>query len=85
MTRAYVCVFQSYEISVAAYNEKGTGVYSFSKRMRTNEGTPTQPPRQLDVVAASSTSLSITWYQPNPQHINGVNQVGDGAQMMVSC
>ena len=67
-------VFQEYEIAVAAYNAKGTGVYSDIVRVRTQEGKPTQSPRDVSAAAVSSTQIRMSWLPPDPQHINGINQ-----------
>ncbi len=67
-------VFQEYEIAVAAYNGKGVGVYSPIERVRTQEGKPTQPPRDVSATAVSSTQIRMSWMPPDPQHINGINQ-----------
>ena len=67
-------VFQEYEIAVAAYNAKGVGVYSDIVRVRTQEGKPTQPPRDVSAAAVSSTEIRMSWLPPDPQHINGINQ-----------
>lgn len=67
-------VFTEYEISVAAYNVKGVGVYSDTIQIRTQEGIPTQPPRNVEGQAVSSTSIKLTWLPPDPQYINGINQ-----------
>ena len=67
-------VFQEYEIAVAAYNAKGVGVYSDTVRVRTQEGKPTQPPRDVSAAAVSSTHIRMSWLPPDPQHINGINQ-----------
>ncbi len=71
---AGLIVFTEYEIAVAAYNKKGVGVYSDIIRIRTLEGKPTQPPRNVTNLAASSTSIRIRWLPPDPQYINGINQ-----------
>ena len=67
-------VFTEYEISVAAYNSKGVGVFSDTIQVRTQEGMPTQPPRQLSGRAVTSTSIRLEWLPPDPQYINGINQ-----------
>ena len=67
-------VFQEYEIAVAAYNAEGVGVYSDVVRVRTQEGKPTQAPRDVSAAAVSSTEMRMSWLPPDPQHINGINQ-----------
>ena len=67
-------IFTEYELSVAAYNAEGVGVYSDITTVRTQEGSPTQPPRNVLATAVSSTSIRIQWLPPDPQHINGINQ-----------
>lgn len=67
-------VFQEYEISVAAYNEKGVGVYSQYVRTRTQEGRPTAPPVNVEAQPVNSTAIQLTWNPPDPQYINGINQ-----------
>jgi len=66
--------FQEYQIAVAAYNSRGVGVFSDNIFVRTSEGRPTAPPRNVTAVAISSTALSMRWLPPNPQHINGITQ-----------
>lgn len=67
-------VFQEYEVAIAAFNSKGVGVYCGSLFIRTFEGTPSMPPTALVVVAVNSTTFNISWFPPNPQYINGINQ-----------
>lgn len=67
-------VFQEYEVSVAAYNAKGAGVYGGSLFIRTFEGVPSMPPTGLVVIAVNSTTFNLSWFPPNPQFINGINQ-----------
>jgi protein sidekick len=67
-------VFQEYQISVAAYNRRGVGVYSDWIFVRTNEGRPTAFPTNLTAVALTSTTVFVSWMPPNPQYINGISQ-----------
>ena len=67
-------VFQEYEIAVAAYNKKGVGVYSSYIRIRTQEGSPTAPPTDVQATPINSTVIKVTWMPPDPQYINGINQ-----------
>lgn len=67
-------VFQLYEISVAAYNAEGVGVYSNSIVLRTEEGTPDVPPTRVTTEAVNSTAIRVSWIPPDPQMINGINQ-----------
>ena len=66
--------FQEYQIAVAAYNSRGVGVYSDNTFVRTSEGRPTAPPRNVTATAVSSTAVSMRWLPPNPQHLNGITQ-----------
>ncbi|CAI4226477.1 unnamed protein product [Auanema sp. JU1783] len=65
--------WQSYEIQVAAYNERGLGVFSKNIQVSTLEGTPTQAPKKLNVQVISSTSVEISFLSPDQQRIPGVN------------
>lgn len=67
-------VFQEYQVSVAAYNQQGVGVYSSWIWVRTKEGRPTAAPVNLTAQALSSTSIVLSWFPPNPQYINGISQ-----------
>lgn len=67
-------IFQEYQISVAACNQRGVGVYSSWINVRTNEGRPTAQPTNLTAVALSSTTVLVSWMPPNPQYINGIIQ-----------
>ena len=67
-------VFQEYEIAVGAYNKKGVGVYSSYIRVRTQEGSPTAPPTDVQATPINSTVIRVTWMPPDPQYINGINQ-----------
>lgn len=67
-------VWRNYEIGVAAYNDMGTGAYSSSIFIRTKEGKPAAPPRNVEAKAINSTAIKIRWNQTDPQLINGINQ-----------
>ncbi|KAL3875338.1 hypothetical protein ACJMK2_033296 [Sinanodonta woodiana] len=66
--------FEYYELQIAAYNGKGTGVFSESITVRTLEGHPTASPENVTVEATNSTSIRVKWTPPNQQFINGINQ-----------
>ncbi|KAK4323993.1 hypothetical protein Pmani_005348 [Petrolisthes manimaculis] len=67
-------IWKDYEIQVAAYNIKGVGVYSRSIRIKTKEGVPAAPPKDVEALAVSSTSIKVSWKPPDPWMINGINQ-----------
>ncbi|RXG58556.1 Protein sidekick [Armadillidium vulgare] len=66
--------WKDYEIQVAAYNIKGVGVYSPSIKVKTKEGIPLAPPRNVTTRVLSSTSVLVEWKPPHPWMINGINQ-----------
>ena len=66
--------FQEYQLAVAAYNSRGLGVFSRSISVRTSEGRPTAPPRNVTASAVNSTAVSVRWLPPGQQHINGITQ-----------
>lgn len=66
--------WKDYEIQICAYNNKGTGVYSPSIKVKTREGTPNAPPTKVRVVPQNSTCVQVSWTPPDPQQINGINQ-----------
>ena len=66
--------FKEYQISVAAYNSRGLGVFSDEIWVWTSEGRPTAPPRNVIASAISSTAIAVRWLPPSPQRINGITQ-----------
>ncbi|XP_020858152.1 protein sidekick-2 [Phascolarctos cinereus] len=67
-------IWTNYEISVAAYNSAGLGVYSSKVTEWTLQGVPTVPPGNVRAEAINSTTIRFTWNAPSPQFINGINQ-----------
>ncbi|XP_039313553.1 protein sidekick isoform X8 [Solenopsis invicta] len=66
--------WKDYEVQIAAYNEKGVGVYSKGLQIKTREGVPEAPPTNVKTKAVNSTAVKVWWKPPNPQKINGINQ-----------
>lgn len=66
--------WKDYNVQIAAYNDKGVGVFSESYTIKTKEGTPEAAPGNVRCEALNSTTLGVWWTPPNPQTINGINQ-----------
>ncbi|KYM76056.1 Protein sidekick [Atta colombica] len=66
--------WKDYEVQIAAYNEKGVGIYSKGLQIKTKEGVPEAPPTNVKAKAINSTAVKVWWKPPNPQKINGINQ-----------
>ncbi|XP_035707340.1 protein sidekick isoform X3 [Folsomia candida] len=66
--------WKDYEIQIAAYNNKGVGIYSVSLKVKTREGVPSASPTKVRAEAINSTCVKATWKPPDPQQINGINQ-----------
>ncbi|CAG9861808.1 unnamed protein product [Phyllotreta striolata] len=66
--------WKDYVVQIAAYNNKGIGVFTEGAKIKTKEGVPEAPPIIKRVEALNSTSIQIWWIPPNPQKINGINQ-----------
>ena len=66
-------VFTEYEIKIAAFNNKGVGVYSDSMFVRTREGVPGAPPTKVNITSVNSTAIKIIWLPPDASKIHGVN------------
>lgn len=66
--------WKEYIIQIAAFNNMGTGVYADEVKVKTKEGVPEAPPREIKVKVLTSSSVLISWNAPNPQQINGINQ-----------
>jgi protein sidekick len=66
--------WKEYIIQIAAFNNMGIGVYADEVKVKTKEGIPEAPPRDVKVKVLNSTSVLISWNAPNPQQINGINQ-----------
>ncbi|XP_044271077.1 protein sidekick isoform X2 [Tribolium madens] len=66
--------WKDYIVQIAAYNNKGVGVFTEGARIKTKEGVPEAPPIIQKVVPLNSTTIQITWKPPDPQKINGINQ-----------
>ncbi|EEC04933.1 sdk-P1, putative [Ixodes scapularis] len=67
-------VWQTYALRVAAFNEKGLGVFSEPIHVRTREGVPQAAPSGLRADALNSTAVQVRWRPPDPQLVNGLNQ-----------
>ncbi|RLU19110.1 hypothetical protein DMN91_009468, partial [Ooceraea biroi] len=56
--------WKDYMVQIAAYNDKGVGVFTDGLTIKTKEGAK----------AINSTAVKVWWKPPNPQKINGINQ-----------
>ncbi|XP_031719306.1 roundabout homolog 2 isoform X9 [Anarrhichthys ocellatus] len=66
-----------YEIKVRPYFNEFQGMDSESRTARTTEEAPSAPPQQVTVLTVgnqNSTSISISWDPPAPDHQNGIIQ-----------
>uniref|UniRef100_A0A673XCU9 Roundabout, axon guidance receptor, homolog 2 (Drosophila) n=1 Tax=Salmo trutta TaxID=8032 RepID=A0A673XCU9_SALTR len=66
-----------YEIKVRPYFNEFQGMDSESRSARTTEEAPSAPPLQVTVLTVgnqNSTSISISWDPPPPEHQNGIIQ-----------
>lgn len=61
-------------MQIAAYNNKGVGVFTEGATIKTKEGVPEASPVIEQVEALNSTAVQIWWTPPDPQKINGINQ-----------
>ncbi|KAJ8687397.1 hypothetical protein QAD02_023191 [Eretmocerus hayati] len=66
--------WKDYIVQIAAYNDKGVGVFTNELKIKTKEGVPEAPPTDVRVKAMNSTAVKVWWRPPNPQKINGINQ-----------
>ncbi|CAH1971961.1 unnamed protein product [Acanthoscelides obtectus] len=66
--------WKDYIVQIAAYNNKGVGVFTEGAKIKTKEGVPEAPPTIQRVEAQNSTTIQIWWIPPDPQKINGINQ-----------
>ncbi|XP_026329233.1 protein sidekick isoform X2 [Hyposmocoma kahamanoa] len=66
--------WKDYNVQIAAFNDKGVGVFSESYTIKTKEGVPEAPPDSVRCEPFNSTAISVWWTPPNPQKINGINQ-----------
>ncbi|XP_066204097.1 roundabout homolog 2 isoform X5 [Saccopteryx leptura] len=67
----------TYEIKVRPYFNEFQGMDSESKTVRTTEEAPSAPPQSVTVLTVgshNSTSISVSWDPPPPDHQNGVIQ-----------
>nr|XP_020641093.1 roundabout homolog 2 isoform X4 [Pogona vitticeps] len=67
----------TYEIKVRPYFNEFQGMDSESKSARTTEEAPSAPPQSVTVLMVgnhNSTSISISWDPPPPDHQNGIIQ-----------
>ena len=67
--------WKDYEVQIAAYNSKGVGSYAPAIKLKTREGVPSAPPTNVRAEAVSSSRVQVWWLPPDPQKINGINQV----------
>lgn len=66
--------WKDYIVQIAAYNNKGVGVFTDGAKIKTKEGIPEAPPIIEKVEALNSTAVQVWWIPPDPQKINGINQ-----------
>ncbi|XP_059248136.1 roundabout homolog 2 isoform X3 [Mustela nigripes] len=67
----------TYEIKVRPYFNEFQGMDSESKIIRTTEEAPSAPPQSVTVLTVgshNSTSISVSWDPPPPDHQNGIIQ-----------
>lgn len=65
--------WREYDVQVAAYNDRGLGVFSKPIEVTTLEGVPMQSPQNLEVEVLNSTSIRVSFDPPDQQMVPGVN------------
>uniref|UniRef100_A0A183C9U8 Ig-like domain-containing protein n=1 Tax=Globodera pallida TaxID=36090 RepID=A0A183C9U8_GLOPA len=65
--------WREYDVQVAAYNDRGLGVFSRPVTVTTLEGLPLQAPQNVHVKVINSTAILLAFDPPNQQMILGVN------------
>ncbi|VDM39837.1 unnamed protein product [Toxocara canis] len=70
----HLITWREYEIQVAAYNDRGMGVFSKPLYVTTLEGVPTQAPLDVKVSVINATAIAVSFTPPDQQMIPGVNQ-----------
>uniref|UniRef100_A0A915E8P4 Protein sidekick-like protein n=1 Tax=Ditylenchus dipsaci TaxID=166011 RepID=A0A915E8P4_9BILA len=65
--------WREYDVQVAAYNNRGTGVFSKIMEVTTLEGVPMQAPQNVQVDVLNSTDILVSFDPPEQQMIPGVN------------
>ncbi|RCN32607.1 fibronectin type III domain protein [Ancylostoma caninum] len=63
--------FTEYQIRVEAEGENGSGLSSAPLKVRTLSDVPSSPPRDIVAETMSSTSVRISWSEPDPETTNG--------------
>ncbi|KAK6730933.1 hypothetical protein RB195_007418 [Necator americanus] len=63
--------FTEYLIRVEAEGENGSGLSSAPLKVRTLSDVPSSPPRDIVAETVSSTSVRISWSEPDPDSTNG--------------
>ncbi|CAD5226006.1 unnamed protein product [Bursaphelenchus xylophilus] len=66
--------WRDYEVQVAAFNNRGLGVYSKPIEVQPLEGTPMEAPHNVQVTVLSSTEVLVEFDPLDQQMIPGVNQ-----------
>ncbi|KZC09696.1 Protein sidekick [Dufourea novaeangliae] len=66
--------WKDYIVQIAAYNDKGVGMFTEGLKIKTKEGVPEAPPTNIRAKPINSTAIMVWWKPPNPQKINGINQ-----------
>uniref|UniRef100_A0A914QBI7 Sidekick n=1 Tax=Panagrolaimus davidi TaxID=227884 RepID=A0A914QBI7_9BILA len=65
--------WKEYEFQIAAFNERGLGVFSKPYEVITLEGQPMQAPQNVHVQVINSTAIKLSFDPPDQQLIPGVN------------
>ncbi|VDO63962.1 unnamed protein product [Heligmosomoides polygyrus] len=63
--------FTEYQIRVEAEGENGSGLSSYPLKVRTLSDIPSSPPRDIVAETASSTSVRVSWSEPDVESSNG--------------
>ena len=64
--------FSKYEVSINAYNSVGSGPSSTKCVTTTFEGLPTAPPKTINCVSDSPSTIKISWSPPSKFYRNGI-------------
>ncbi|CAI2320263.1 unnamed protein product [Caenorhabditis sp. 36 PRJEB53466] len=63
--------FTGYQIRIEAEGSNGSGLSSDTIRVRTQSDEPSAPPTNIQTEAESSTSVRVSWDEPDGESVNG--------------